>query len=309
MIATISHSRRKFLKTSSFAAVGLMTTKTSAMARPSKIYLQEYPWRTFIEREGMDWHDHPIKYYQQLMFSVFKKLEPVIDSFEYFEEMRSSVDWTCFDIGSVYLNAILHEQKNLNQRIDQVKEIVKFYAKLGAKIIVINPSPISWDEAVDKTDDELNTQVKALNMLSKSFAEMGLLLAYHNHDAEMRNNGRELHWMMQKTNPQYVRFCLDCHWIFRGSGNNPKELFRIIDLYADRIVELHLRQSSDGIWTEAFKEGDIDYQKVARLLKSRNLKPRLVLEQAVEEDTPHTMSIEESNRLGIQYASKIFIDF
>jgi inosose dehydratase len=286
-----------------------MTVQTSAMARPSKIYLQEYPWRTFIEREGMDWHDHPIIYYQQLMSSVFKKLEPVIDSFEYFEEMRSSVDWTCFDIGSVYLNAILHEQKNLNQRIDQVKAIAKFYAKLGAKIIVINPSPISWDEAVDKTDNELNTQVKALNTLSKSFAEMGLLLAYHNHDAEMRNNGRELYWMMQKTNPQYVRFCLDCHWIYRGSGNNSKELFRIIDLYADRIVELHLRQSSDGIWTEAFKEGDIDYQKVARLLKSRNLKPRLVLEQAVEEDTPHTMSIEESHRLGIQYASKTFIDF
>jgi inosose dehydratase len=286
-----------------------MTVQTSAMARPSKIYLQEYPWRTFIEREGMDWHDHPIKYYEQLMSSVFKKLEPVIDSFEYFEEMRSSVDWTCFDIGSVYLNAILHEEKNLNQRIGQVREIAKFYAKLGAKIIIINPSPISWDEAVDKTDDELNTQVKALSLLSKSFADMGLLLAYHNHDAEMRNSGRELHWMLQKTNPQYVKYCLDCHWIFRGSGNNCKELFRIVDLYADRIVELHLRQSSDGIWTEAFKEGDIDYQKVARLLKFRNLKPRLVLEQAVEEDTPHTMSIEESHRLGIQYASKIFIDF
>ena len=309
MIATIPHSRRKFLKTFSLAAVGLMTVQTSATARPSKIYLQEYSWRTFMEREGMDWQNDPIKYYQQLMSSVFKKLEPIIDSFQYFEEMRSSIDWTSFDIGSVYLNAILHEKKNLNQRIDQVRKIAKFYAKSGAKIIVINPSPISWDEAEDKTDDELNTQVKALNVLSKSIAEMGLLLAYHNHDAEMRNNGRELHWMMQKTNPEYVRYCLDCHWIYRGSGNNEKELFKVIDLYADRIVELHLRQSSNGIWTEAFKEGDIDYHKIARALKYRNLKPRLVLEQAVEKGTPHTMSIDESHRLGVQYANQIFSDF
>ena len=309
MIYTIPLSRRKFLKNSSLAALGFMTAKTSAMASPSKICLQEYPWRTFMEREGMDWHNDPIKHYQELMSSAFKKFEPVVDSFEYFKEMSSSVDWSAFDIGSVYLNAILHEEKNLNQCIGQVRVIAKFYAKLGAKIIIINPSPISWDEAVDKTDDELNTQVKALSLLSKSFAEMGLLLAYHNHDSEMRNSGRELHWMLQKTNPQYVKYCLDCHWIYRGSGNNSKELYRIVDLYADRIVELHLRQSSDGIWTEIFKEGDIDYSKIARVLKYRNLKPRLVLEQAVEKGTPHTMSIEKSYSLGIQYANKIFIDF
>jgi inosose dehydratase len=262
-----------------------------------------------MEREGMDWHKEPIKNYQQLMSSAFKKLEPVIDSFEYFELVKSSIDWKSFDIMSVYLNAILHEQKNLSQNIGQVMKIAEFYTKMGVRFIIINPSPISWDEAVDKTDDELNTQVKALNLLGKSFAEMGLLLAYHNHDAEMRNSGRELHWMLQKTNPQYLRYCLDCHWIYRGSGNNLNELFRIIDLYADRIIEIHLRQSSNGIWTEAFKEGDIDYRKVARVLKYKNIKPRLVLEQAVEKGTPNTMSINESHRLGIQYANKIFFDF
>ena len=309
MIFTRPLSRRKFLKSSSLATMGFITANTSLMASPSKICLQEYPWRTFMEREGMDWHKEPIKNYQQLMSSAFKKLEPVIDSFEYFELVKSSIDWKSFDIMSVYLNAILHEQKNLSQNIGQVMEIAEFYAKLGAKFIIINPSPISWDEAVDKTDDELNTQVNALNLLSKSFAEMGLLLAYHNHDAEMRNSGRELHWMLQKTNPQYLRYCLDCHWIYRGSGNNSKELYRIIDLYADRIIELHLRQSSNGIWTESFKEGDIDYRKIAGVLKYKNIKPRLVLEQAVEKGTPNTMGIDESHRLGIQYANKIFVDF
>ena len=309
MIFTRPLSRRKFLKSSSLAAMGFMTAKTSVMASSSKIYLQEFPWRTFMEREGIDWHNEPIKNYQQLMSSAFKKLEPVIDSFEYFEEVKTSIDWKSFDIMSVYLNAILHEQKTLNQKISQVREIAKFYAKLGAKIIIINPSPISWEETVDKTDDELNTQVKALDLLGTSFAEMGLLLAYHNHDAEMRNRGRELHWILQKTNPQYLRYCLDCHWIYRGSGNNSKELFRIIDLYADRIIELHLRQSSNGIWTEFFKEGDIDYREIARALKYKKIKPRLVLEQAVEKGTPNTMSIDESHRLGVQYANKIFVDF
>ena len=61
-----------------------------------------------MEREGIDWHNDPIKNYQQLMSSAFKKLEPVIDSFEYFEVVKSSIDWKSFDIMSVYLLSLLH---------------------------------------------------------------------------------------------------------------------------------------------------------------------------------------------------------
>ena len=53
-------------------------------------------------------------------------------------------------------------RKIFSQNIGQVMEIAEFYAKLGVKFIIINPSPISWDEAVDKTDDELIHRSKRL---------------------------------------------------------------------------------------------------------------------------------------------------
>lgn len=275
-------SRREFIRVSGLGAMGLMTMSATEFGDKPRIHLQEYPWRTFMDRNGNDWLDDPVIALQKLVGSPFKSFEPIIDSYEYFEEIRSSIEWSSLDIGSVYLDAILHEEKEINQRIDQVMEMARFYAKLGTKVIVVNPSPISWDEPKDKTDNELDAQVEALDELGKALGELGMLLAYHNHDVEMRKDARELHRMMQKTNPEYVNYCLDCHWIYRGSGNSSSELFNIINQYADRIIEIHLRQSSGSIWTEFFTDGDIDYDKVAKVLKSKNIKPRLVLEQAVE---------------------------
>lgn len=301
-------SRREFIRVSGLGAMGLMTMSATEKNKPS-IYLQEYPWRTFMERDGIFWHDDPIKSIQGLMSSPFKNIEPIIDSFEYFKVIRSSIEWSSLDIGSVYFNSVLHEKKNINQRTGQVIEIASFYENIGAKIIVINPSPTSWDKPKDKTDDELDTQAKALDLLGKVLADLGILLAYHNHDVEMRKDARELHWMMKNTNPEYVKYCLDCHWVYRGGGNSSSELFNIINLYGGRVIEIHLRQSSGGIWTEFFADGDIDYRKVAKVLKSKNIKPRLVLEQAVEERSPNTMGPIESYQLGVQYAQKIFAEF
>ena len=85
-----------------------------------------------------------------------------------------------------------------------------------------------------------------------------MVLAYHNHDAEMREGAREFHHMLTGTDPANVKLCLDAHWIYRGSGNSQVALFDIVEIYVDRIVELHLRQSHDGIWSEVFGEGDIN---------------------------------------------------
>jgi inosose dehydratase len=105
--------------------------------------------------------------------------------------------------------------------------------------------------------------------------------------------------MLTATNPANVKLCLDSHWVFRGCGNSEVALFDAVQHYHDRIVELHLRQSKGGIWTEAFTmEGDIDYSRLFKMLSNWHIEPLLVLEQAVENGSPNTMSAVAAHKAG-----------
>lgn len=73
--------------------------------------------------------------------------------------------------------------------------------------------------------------------------KLGLHLAYHNHDAELRHGAREFHHMLTATDPENVKLCLDAHWVFRGCGDSEIAVFDALEHYHERIVELHLRQS------------------------------------------------------------------
>ena len=136
-----------------------------------------------------------------------------------------------------------------------------------------------------------------------------MTLAYHNHDPELRLAARELHHMLASTNPEYVKFCLDSHWIYRGSGNSNIALFDIVELYGDRIVELHVRQSRDGIWTETLGEGDIDYARLVRVLNEKGIQPLVTVEQAVESESPKTMDSLAAHIISHAKAREIFADF
>ena len=98
-------------------------------------------------------------------------------------------------------------------------------------------------------------------------------------------------------NPDHVKFCLDAHWVFRGCGDSQVAVFDALTHYHDRIVELHLRQSLDGVWTESFAmQGDIDYMRLFEFLADKSIEPHLVLEQAVEEQSPNRFSVVEAHR-------------
>ena len=145
-----------------------------------------------------------------------------------------------------------------------------------------------------------------MDKLGGQLKSLGLTLAYHNHDIELRNAAREFHHMMVGTDPKHVTLCLDAHWIYRGAGNSAVALFDVLKLYGPRVSELHLRQSAKNIWTETFDAGDIDYPALAKYLRNIGVQPHLVLEQAPEKDTPKTMDAVESHRRGIEYARRAF---
>jgi inosose dehydratase len=112
--------------------------------------------------------------------------------------------------------------------------------------------------------------------------------------------------MLAATDPSAVRLCLDLHWVYRGSENSQVALEDIIRLYADRVAELHIRQSQGGIWDQTVGPGDIDLALVAQMLAERGVRPLLVIEHAYEVGTPATIDPVSAHAASVSYVSRLF---
>lgn len=309
-------SRREFLR-DTVLATGLVAgmsgvTRTAAQAGTGRLHVacNQYPWSVFYGREGKDFGASLDAGLGEVAASGIDGFEPGVGGLQQIEQMAPLLKKHGLQMHSLYVNSTLHEADQAGKSIEDVVAAAgKAKESLGTRIIVTNPSPIQWGGSENKSDEQLQTQAQAMNKLGERLKVMGLTLAYHNHDIELRNAAREFHHMMVGTDPGNVTLCLDAHWVYRGSGNSHVALFDVVKLYGPRITELHLRQSKDGVWTEAFGPGDIDYERLAGYLLKIGVKPLLVLEQAVEAGSPNTMKTVEAFRRSTRYVRRIFADF
>ena len=308
-------SRRSFVGNLALAggalAAGVGTIKAQQQKAGKKLHLacNQYPWTVFYARENRNFNQELDKGLGELAASRLDGYEPLANNPQEIDQVGPLLKKHGLEMRSLYVNSVLHEKEKAEASIEAVLAIARKAKDLGTEIIVTNPSPIRWGGPENKDDAQLKLQAASLEKLGRRLREMGLVLSYHNHDIELRNAAREFHHMMVGTDPACVTLCLDAHWIYRGAGNSQVALFDVLKLYGTRITELHLRQSKNGIWTEAFGEGDIDYEAVAKHLLEITVRPHIVLEQAVETGSPKTMSITEAFQKSSQYARQIFATF
>jgi inosose dehydratase len=309
-------TRRKFVKDIVLSGSAFVATAQSVgiaqRKKSNKLHLacNQYPWLTYYRRENRNFNEDLDKGLGELASCGFDGYEPLVNNLQEIDLLAPLLKKHGLQMRSLYVNSVLHERQKADQSIESVLAIAEKAKKnLNTKIIVTNPSPIQWGGPQNKDDGQLKVQAASIEKLGKQLKEMGLILAYHNHDIELRNAAREFHHMMVGTNPAYVTLCLDAHWVYRGAGNSSVALFDILRLYGPRITELHLRQSEDNIWAETFTEGDIDYPRLAKHLLNIDVRPHIVLEQAVEKRTPKTMNTVEAFRQSSKYARRVFSKF
>ena len=306
----MQHNRRQFLG----SAAGFLGL--AALGKPVKLFAESsvkdrfasnaYPWHTFYQREGRDWYANLDLSLGEFAKSGVKGYEPSINAPAEIAALMPLLEKHGLWMSSIYVNSVLHERDKAEESIEQVLAIAEKAHGAGVKIVVTNPSPLGWGSPEDKSESQIEFQATALEKLGAMLHGMGVVLAYHNHDAEMRRSAREFHHMMLATNPEHVKLCLDAHWVFRGAGDSEVVLFDVVKLYGPRIVEVHLRQSENGVWTEVLGDGDVDYVRLAGALDKIGVHPHLVLEQAVEERTPRTTDVVEAHRKSLEYAADVF---
>ncbi|MHC4116358.1 MAG: sugar phosphate isomerase/epimerase family protein [Planctomycetota bacterium] len=305
-------TRRRFVKDLALAGGAVLASggATGAAQRNNRgklhVACNSYSWLVFYGRENRNLNAELDEALGEVAASGLDGYEPGANNPQELDRLAPLLRKHGVEMRSLYVNSVLHEREKAEQSIESALAIADKARALGTKIIVTNPSPISWGGPQNKNDAQLRTQAKSLEKLGRRLKAMGLTLAYHNHAIELREAAREFHHMMVGTDPAYVTLCLDAHWIYRGSGNSQVALFDVVKLYGSRVTELHLRQSKGGIWTETMCDGDVDYPALAEQLQKIGVRPHIVLEQAVEKGTPKTMTPLEAFTQSAQYTRRVF---
>jgi inosose dehydratase len=197
----------------------------------------------------------------------------------------------------VYNGTPMHEAGAAEKSIEDNLKLAEAIRPAGARIINFNPSP--KPNGTRKTDEELAVQALSVNRMARELSLRGVELILHHHTPEMADNAREWRHLLRNTE---VGLCLDLHWIYRG-GNDPLGL---LEEAGKRVRSLHVRNSKQGVWSEDFGGGDLDYGKIAAYLKKTGYSGYLVVELAYDKETRITRSLEEDLRLSREYAEKIF---
>jgi inosose dehydratase len=307
-----SPTRREFLADAGLAAAAVLCSGVSvgAAAQPDdKLHVSINQWSVGAIR-GRDKQHAGISFDAELAALAagdINGLEPGLGSADQVDGLFAQLSKHGLQLRSIYTGSSVVDPANVDNEVKRIVALAKRAKEVGTKIIVTNPSPLPNRQG--KTDEQLRTQAAALNKLGHELAALGVTLAFHNHDVEMNFAAREFHHMMLGTDADALSLCLDAHWVYRGAGHSQVALFDVLKLYGARVSELHLRQSTENVWSEAFGDGDIDYRALVKKLRAAGACPLLVLEQGPEAKTPQTMVPEEAHRRSVRYVREVFADF
>ncbi len=284
-------------------ALSLMGRNAYSAADSDRLHitLNQYTVANYYGRDGVDFMKDLDKCLAEMKSVGADGLEAMINSAADSEMYGSALKKQGMELRSIYMGANFHDKNVCDSEIERVLSSVKKATEYGTKVVVINPAPKEG-----KSDAELILQSENFDKAGEQIRKLGPKLTFHYHTTELQFAGREFHHLLCGTKPENLGLCFDVHWSYRASGNSAVCAYDHARLYGDRVYEFHLRQSQDGIWTELFGAGDIDYQWIADYVAKFGKKPHIVLEQAPENGTPNTMKAAEVFKLSMETTRKMF---
>jgi len=294
----IQQNRRNFIKnTAVLTGSALLVTdhiilpqaiaQTVHPTRQAEVFINQYTVDTFYAREGINFKENLDRCFAELKEAGLAGFEASINQPEELDKYFDALEKQNLQLRSIYTSGNLHDEAVDELEIKRLIAVAARAKSAGTKVVVHNPQPKSG-----KSDAELDRQNQNFNILGAELRKLGMKLALHYHTSELEFAAREFHSFMCDTDTENVSLCFDAHWSFRASNNSAVSAYSHAKLYADRIVELHLRQSQSSVWTEAFlTKADIDYEKIFVILRQTKDfgNCHVVLEQAPESGTPKTL--------------------
>jgi inosose dehydratase len=240
---------------------------------------------SFAQRQGVDWspslRDEAMQMTADAGLDAF---EDLADSPAAVESTATSARRIGVSTPSFYSNVRLHDA-DAEAQVERYAKVAASVANIGGSYLNVNAEPVDWNKPLDKNDEQLARQAAAMIDLQAACLDVGITLAYHTHDAEMRQAAREVHHML--LNVPDLQLCFDPDWFYAGTGMSLLATIDWARLWGSRTVMLHLRDRVDGTWAETFGDGEIDYDPVLAGLP--HVPDLWLLEQAVDPERNLTM--------------------
>ena len=281
-------------------AASALTTRAESSS--SRISAEGYIFQQYAERQKKPLKDVVAEVFPMLREAGFHNVElnPAFFAADTHDPVLTQLHANDLSMPSVYAGGGMHTKALAAQTTKLALQTGKICKPFGCTAVVTNADPKPG--GARKTDDELAVEAQSFDNLGRVLAENGFQLRVHNHTPEMADNAREWRYILRHTDPNLVTFCLDIDWVHQG-GLDPLQLLREA---GRRVTEIHVRNSKNKLWLEAVGPGDVDYKKVAALLKNEDVEPLIVVELAYRENTVVTRPLAEDLRLSRIYTERVF---
>jgi len=262
---------------------------------------QLYVFMQTYGKEGKTVEDNLDEIFGQIAAAGLAGLEPfmgLIDTPEKIDAVGQLLEKHGLRFSSCYSGGAFHTEEDAQQSLENIVKGAEVIRQIGVPAINCNPSPIGRD----KTDEELALQCSYLDQVGAELKKLGMDFYIHNHDPELRNDAKEFRANFLQTDPACVNLCVDTHWVYRG-GFDPLSLMKECP---DRVKSLHIRNSVDGVWSETFGPGDIDYLPIRDFLEEIGYEGWLLIELAIEAKTVLTRPLAESLKISRESVRELF---
>lgn len=299
-------TRRAFVARAVPGAAGLQVAVAASAPKQPKRYrgasAQTYVWSQVLQQQGKSLSENLDSVFAATRSAGFDAVETMVQFVQTADSAARLADLLGkyqLRLSGIYGGGLMHETEAGKRTVARLAGLAERIKRLGCDVLVFNPNPIRSRE---KTQGELETQAALLNKLGRTLGESSIALNVHCHAPEMRSDAREFRSNLDRTDPSLVWLNADVHWIYRG-GNDPYEL---LDRYADRIGSCHLRNSVDGVWSEALGDGDVDYRRIVKIFATIKTPMWLTVELAYEKRTKQTRPLAENLARSRRYIREVF---
>ena len=185
--------------------------------------------------------------------------------------------------------------------LSDLKSYIAAAKVLGSEYVTI---PWILPELRGTSADDYKKLAAGINKVAQQSHDVGLKLAYHNHDFEFtkfgNTNGYEI--LLNETDPKVVDFELDLYWAVRA-GHNPLDLF---EQHPGRFTMWHVKDmdKANKELNAEIGKGAIDFKAIFEQAKLSGMK-RFFLEH----ETNYNPNPLESIKSSFDYISKNLIEY
>lgn len=251
---TIS-SRRSFLKTSGALAAAVSVGGERLMGAPvhMPVGLQLYSVRNLLPKD-----------FEGTLHRLAAAGYTEVEAAGYFDK-------TAADFGNALQKAGLkcvsthHQLVQLKTQFDQ---LIQYGQALGLEYIICSWAGVHRDPTRkgDLNLDDWRYVADQFNAIGEKVKAAGMTFGYHNHTVEFGTENGVVFFdeLLKRTDPNVVKFEMDCGWVV-GGGHNPVEY---LSKFPERFPMLHVKdmvKEPDGkLRNVVMGKGIIDYKPIFR---------------------------------------------